>query len=69
MTALRREGAGRVSLSFEVVEIVTRHSPHTTVVVHDTRLRNYVTDEILTIRGNPWPVGAKVDFQELLRRP
>lgn len=32
------------------------------VRVFDTLLRDYVSYRTLTIRGKPWPLGAKVDF-------
>ncbi len=37
------------------------------VQIFDTKLREYVTDEIITIRGRPWKVGDKIDFQEIKR--
>lgn len=52
-----------VSLSFEVTAIIERKEYG--VVYHDTILQHYVTGEKQTIRGKPWPVGAKVDFREI----
>lgn len=58
-----------IGISFQVHEITERHSPHTGIIVFDTKLRFYSTDEMLTIRGKYWPVGAKVDFRELPPQP
>lgn len=49
-----------VSLSFEVVAITEKRSG--SVSYFETTLRYYMTSESITIRGNPWPVGSKVDF-------
>jgi hypothetical protein len=49
-----------VSLSFEVVAITEKNSG--SVSYFETTLRNYTTSETITVRGNPWRIGSKVDF-------
>lgn len=62
----------RNTLSFEVESI--REFQIDGVTLFDTTLRFYVgrrftengvTDERLTIRGKPWAVGMKVDFEQI----
>lgn len=58
----------RNTLSFEVESIREYQVGKETgegVTVFDTTLRFYVSDERLTIRGKPWPIGTKVDFEEI----
>jgi hypothetical protein len=59
-----QEAKNMVSLSFHVKEIIERDMGNG-VVVYDTKLRDYCTNEIITVRGRPWRVGSKVDFLEL----
>jgi len=49
-----------VSLSFEVVAITEKKAG--SVSYFETTLRYYMTDQTITMRGNPWLVGSKVDF-------
>ena len=56
-----------MTLSFQVVEIIERMLPHVAdpTPVKYTVLKRYGNDDRITILGAPWPVGAKVDFQEM----
>ncbi|MBM3120388.1 MAG: hypothetical protein FJ006_12755 [Chloroflexi bacterium] len=52
-----------VSLSFCVTAIVERKLCG--AQIFDTKLQEYNTHEIITVRGKPWKVGDKVDFREI----
>jgi len=51
------------SLSFKVIEIRQRIDGRT--VFHETLLRSFAREEIITIRGRPFSIGSKVDFRLL----
>jgi hypothetical protein len=57
-----------VCLSFRVEEVIERHDGGG-VVFYDTTLKNYITGEIITLRGRHWPAGSKVDFRETVIPP
>lgn len=54
-----------VILSFCVESIVERKVLG--VQIFETELREYTTDEIITVCGKKWKVGDKVDFCEIKR--
>ena len=58
-----------MSLSFQVMEILIHPSACTQIAVTDTILRHYTSGALVTIRGYYWPVGAKVDFLEIVAPP
>lgn len=55
------------TLSFQVIRIEKRWCDG--LAVTDTILRCYTSHELLTIRGEPWPIGAKVDFRQIKMWP
>jgi len=50
-----------VGLSFKVIRIIEQIDGD--VVYYDTILREYSGGEIISYRGNPWPIGSKIDFE------
>jgi hypothetical protein len=58
----------KTTLSFLVVSVTERLVIEGNTPVFDTTLSRYTADksvQLITIRGNPWKVGTKVDFEEM----
>ena len=53
------------TLSFFVTKIIQRKDEMTGIIFNETVLSSINSGEVLTIRGKPWPVGAKIDFSQI----